>query len=87
MKDLAQVLNGTVEGNTGTQLKRLLMGRARSSLQCVEGSHLKSNIQKLYINQKENRWDLVSARVSILDETQTIQVYISKMAPKDDLLR
>lgn len=46
--------------------------------------HLKSNTQRLYTSLKEG---LVSVKATVLDETQSIQEYINKMAPKDELLR
>ena len=46
----------------------------------------KSNVQRLYTSQKEGGGDLVSVQATILDETQNIEEYLSKMKPKDELL-
>lgn len=37
--------------------------------------------------QKEGRWSLISVKAIILDETQGIQEYISKVASKNKLLK
>ena len=50
------------------------------------GFHPKYNVQRLYTSRKEGGWGLVSVQVTILDETQNIQEYIHKKAPKDKLL-
>lgn len=49
--------------------------------------HPKSKTQKLYTREKEGGQDLVSMKATVLDETQSIQEYINKMAAKDELLR
>lgn len=49
--------------------------------------HPKSNTPRLYTSHKEGRWCLVSVKAILLDETQNIHWYISKMTPKDELLR
>ena len=44
--------------------------------------HRGFQVQRLYNSQKESGRGLVSIKATILDETQNIQEYISKMAPK-----
>lgn len=56
-------------------------------LTMYRGFHPKSNTQRLYTSQKEGKRDAVSIKAIVLNEIQSIQVQISKMAPKDELLR
>lgn len=49
--------------------------------------HPKSKAQRLYTNWKEGGWGLVSVNAIVLDETQSVQEYNSKMALKDELQR
>lgn len=49
--------------------------------------HAKSNTQRLYTSQKEGGRSLVSLKATLLDKTQSIHGYISKMALKDELVR
>lgn len=41
----------------------------------------------MYTSQKEDEWGLVSVKATVLDKTQSMQEYISKMAVEDELLR
>lgn len=38
------------------------------------------------VGEKKGRWDLVNVKVRFLDKTQSIQEFISKIAPKAVLL-
>ncbi|KAG9493919.1 hypothetical protein GDO78_001666 [Eleutherodactylus coqui] len=49
--------------------------------------HPKSNTQRLYTNRIEDGRCLMRVKAIILNETRNIQQYISKMAPKYELLR
>lgn len=60
--------------------------KTQKLLKMYRDFHPKSNTQRLYTSWKEGGQGLVSVKVSILDETQTMQEYINKMAPKDVLL-
>ena len=60
--------------------------KTRKLLQMHRDFHPKSNVQRVYTSRKEAGRGLVSIHVNMLDETQNIQEYICKMAPKDKLL-
>uniref|UniRef100_A0A8C4WGB1 Reverse transcriptase domain-containing protein n=1 Tax=Gopherus evgoodei TaxID=1825980 RepID=A0A8C4WGB1_9SAUR len=61
--------------------------KTRKLLTMHGGFHPKSNTQRLYTSRKEGGQGLVSVKATVLDETRSIQEYISKTAPKDELLR
>ena len=50
--------------------------KTRKLLTMHKGFHPKSNVQRLYISQKEDGQGLVSIQVTIQNETQNIQEYI-----------
>lgn len=57
--------------------------RTRELLIIHGNFHLNSNIQRLYMSRKEDEWNLVSVKATILNENRSIQKYINKMAPND----
>lgn len=63
------------------------MWKPRNSSTIYESFHPKSKAQRLYTNWKEGGWGLVNVNAIVLDETQSLQEYNSKMALRDELQR